>query len=386
MNTAPAANDVVTSAAVPPTVALARVVEPLAERDALSLTETLGPMFEYLDASAAEARLLTVRSEDDTGKMKRARVLRLELKNKRVDLDKRRKDLKSDILAKGKAIDAAFSLFEGLVKPLESHLLEQETFAERAVRARQDALRAARAEALTALGAALPAALGELSEDAWQLVLEDAKVAKDARETKAREEEEARVEAARILAEKRAETERQRKVAEEAKRLAAVGGHRREVLVALGAPPAIVDKDHAALTDEQWLALRAEAQRDADARREHEQAERERLAAAERAAKETAQAERDVAVDGQRKAEARADQERQVAQLATRPAVKAEAAGETDEDGFTDKAWLLAMAVGIRNAKLPTVRGEAARKIVERTRAYLQKLAADVEKHAEGMP
>lgn len=188
--------------------ALARIVEPLAPGRAAMLRESFGAMFSKVEEWATEASLLQVTAEDQTGKMQRAKSLRLEIMRARTALDKKRADLKSSILVEGRAIDGAFRVFEGLASPIEKHLKTQEDFAHNAVKARQDALRDARASALEAHGvarAALPAALGELSAEAWAVVLADAQAAQVARQEAVRVAEEARVEAARIMAEREAQ-------------------------------------------------------------------------------------------------------------------------------------------------------------------------------------
>src|SRR5579863_1952640 len=204
----------------PPSAALARCLGDLEPTKAQALRQAFGSMFDAAEEWEREAVALVVTEESQTGKMARARSLRLEIKRVRVEADKRRKSLKDASLREGRAIDAAYRIFEGLAAPLEERLLEAETFAARAAQAREDALGAARAETLTALGVvALPAGLGRMTEDLWGPLLEDAKAAKDARDRAAREEEEARIEADRILAERRAK-EKAEAAQREAERIA----------------------------------------------------------------------------------------------------------------------------------------------------------------------
>jgi len=211
-----------------PTVALARIVQPLDERRATALRESFGSMFDRVEAWQSEAAGLTVTAEDQTGKMKRARLLRLEIKEARVALDKKRKELKSGIVVEGRAIDGAFAVFEGLASPLEKHLLDQEQFAERAEAARRDVLRAARQAALMALGVTDELALsglGAVSEEAWAVMLADAEEDKRERDEAARvlvEQEAARrAEEAKADVERRAREEAQKKENEKLRREAA---------------------------------------------------------------------------------------------------------------------------------------------------------------------
>ena len=212
-----------------PTTALATICAPLEAQKATLVRDAFASMFAQVESWQEEAAKLVVTAEDQTAKMKRARLLRLEVREVRVKLDKKRKAMKEGILLEGRAIDGAFNIFESLTKPIETHLLEQEQFAERAEAARKDALRSARTSALLALDvtpSAISPALGEMSEDAWASVLEDAKAAREARLEQARLDEAARVEAARIIAEQdaarkaaAAKAEAERRAREEATRV-----------------------------------------------------------------------------------------------------------------------------------------------------------------------
>jgi len=196
-----------------PTAALARVVQPLEQSKAAIVKKQFAGMFDAVERWQSAAKALVVTHEDQTMTMKTARALRLEIKAARVELDKRRKAMKEGILLEGRAIDGAYNVFVSLSDPLEKHLLDQETFGERAAKARSDALQAARSAALQALGVsplAMPAELGALTEAEWEMILGEAREAKAAREEKARLAEEARVEAAKIVAQREAEARAQR--------------------------------------------------------------------------------------------------------------------------------------------------------------------------------
>ena len=298
-----------TAAPETPSASLARIVEPLDARDALTLREKFDAMFAQVEVWQRQTADIVVTGEDQTGKMKVARALRLEMKSTRVEADKRRKAMKADVLLKGRAIDGAYAIFEASVAPLERHLLEQEQFGERAAKARAGALASARRETLLALGvaeAALPGGLGAMTDEIWAVAVEDARLAKSAREQAAREAEEARVEAERILRERRA-AEKAEAAKREAERVAREEEQRAEN-----------------------ARLRAEAQeREAAAR-----AERERVEAERRAEREKADAER-MAADAQRvEAERVAAEERAVADKAARAerdAIEAKARAEREE-------------------------------------------------------
>jgi hypothetical protein len=205
-----------------PSTALARVIQPIDEPDASSLRASFEPMFAALERWQGAARDIQVTDEKQLHTMKTARALRLEIKSARVALDKKRKDMKASITSKARAVDGAFAIFENCVAPLEKHLLEQETYGERAAKARSDALQSARSAALTALGVsplALPADLANLTDEEWLCIITDAQEAKAARDemtrqaevARAKREQEQRAENERLRAEK---AERDKKIAE----------------------------------------------------------------------------------------------------------------------------------------------------------------------------
>lgn len=274
-----------------PSASLARTVAPLDDTKAAIVRAAFAAMFARVEEWQQEARNLTVTSVDQVGKMQRARSLRLEAKKTRVEADKRRKAMKAGIILEGRAIDGAYAIFESLCVPLEQHLLEQETFADRAEAARRDALRSARHAALLALDVAeeaMPGALGEMSEEAWETVVANAKAAKEALAEARRREEAARAEAARILAEQEA-ARRAEAIRLEGERLAREEEQRRE-------------NERLRREAEEHERVLAEERRVA-------QAERERLEAAAQAERDKADAERRAAEADRLKAEEAAQAE-----------------------------------------------------------------------------
>lgn len=186
-----------------------------------SLATAFSPFFATAEKWRQQA--LTIKVTDATQKreMKLARESRLALKEIRVNVEKKRKSLKADILLKGKAIDGCAAIFNAAVEPIEAYLLDQETFAERIEKARveaeQAALRQARTAELLALGYAHAGDdLGAMPSILYANVLADATAIKAeqdraAAEAKAKEEERVRL---------KAENERLQREAAEAKRLA----------------------------------------------------------------------------------------------------------------------------------------------------------------------
>ena len=336
-----------TAREVEPTVALATIVQTLEPSKAAIVREAFSAMFHQVESWQEEAAGLVVTAEDQKHKMKRANLLRLEVKASRVALEKKRKAMKEGILLEGRAIDGAFAIFEALTKPIESHLLEQEQFAERAEAGRRDALRSARVEALLALdvsAAAMSPALGDMSEEAWSTILEDAKSARDARAERARIAEEARVEAARIVAEKEAarkteaaRVEAERRVRAEAQR--------------------IENERLKADRDEQIAGHRAEmARRDAEraieeaTRREEREAEAKaaKVAADELARVQTEERNRRLLAESN----ARAAQ-READELRQKEATRVAAEAETKKPTKAKYSAMLAALRSIASAKMP---------------------------------
>lgn len=79
----------------------------------------------------AKAKQIVVTDETQTDLMKSAREGRLLLKDKRVEIEKTRKQLKDSSLKEGRAIDEIAKALTALIEPTEKYLDEQEKFAER---------------------------------------------------------------------------------------------------------------------------------------------------------------------------------------------------------------------------------------------------------------
>lgn len=336
-------------------------------------------MFAQADEWCARARSIQVTSEDQKREMKLARESRLALREIRVNAEKARKRLKEDSVRRGKAIDGIANVLKALIEPIEAHLLEQETFAERAEEARRDALRAARAEALTAYGAD-PSAfvdLGAMAEETWTLTIENARGAHEAKIEAAKQAEAIRLEAERIATEKR-----------EAERVAAVKAEAERV-----------ERERAQAEENARLKLEAEErEKAAQIEREAAAAEKARIeaaAAAEKAQLEAeARAAREAAEAETRKAKEAADRaasELAAAKRAEREREEARAKAEADRLAAEEEARkqaalapdrekLAAFAAQVRALAIPTLtteRGQAARaKVVEQ----IAKMAAWIEK------
>lgn len=76
------------------------------------------------------AKSIVVTDESQTAEMQMARAGRLFLKEKRVAIEKARKELKEQALREGKAIDGIANVLKALIVPIEEHLDKQEHFVE----------------------------------------------------------------------------------------------------------------------------------------------------------------------------------------------------------------------------------------------------------------
>lgn len=226
---------------------------------------------------------------------KLARAARLELKNIRVAAEKTRKELKEDSLRTGKAIDGANNILLALIVPIEKHLEDVEKAAERAEQARIEALERDRLEQLVALECnPLPNNLGLMSEEHWELSLQNAKDALAARKERERLAEEERV------AKEKAEAEEKARIAAENARLKAEA-----------------EKREAEIRAEREAAAKKQAEIEAAAK-----AERDKAEAARKKAEEHARQERE-AIEAKAKADREAAEE--AARIEKAKAEKAEA-------------------------------------------------------------
>ena len=222
---------------------------------------------EFLRKLAEKYGPLTINGLNDKEGLIAVHNARMDLRGLRTDIDKRRKELKSESLAWGKRVDSEAKRLTALIQPVEDRLKEQED----AVKAEQDRLKSERStlrlQALQAVclpGTLPPVSMIEsLSDEEFAALLEAETRAHETRQA----EEQARLE--REAAE-RAELERLR--AEEQARLKAEAEKQ-------AADRAELDRQRAELADQQQ-ALRAQQEAVEAAERERQAViERERLQA-----------------------------------------------------------------------------------------------------------
>jgi len=86
--------------------------------------------FEVAAAWEKKAKTIVVTNETQIAEMQMARVGRLFLREKRIAVEKSRKELKEQALREGKAIDGIANVLKALIVPTEEYLEQQEKFVE----------------------------------------------------------------------------------------------------------------------------------------------------------------------------------------------------------------------------------------------------------------
>ncbi len=94
------------------------------------LLENFKDYFDIAEEWEIKAKALIVTNESQTADMQMARIGRLFLREKRIAIEKIRKELKEQSLREGKAIDGIANILKSLIVPIEEHLMKQEKFIE----------------------------------------------------------------------------------------------------------------------------------------------------------------------------------------------------------------------------------------------------------------
>jgi hypothetical protein len=175
-----------------------------------------GSFVGFLDSAEAyreKAMAIVITSIDQKDEMKEARRIRLELKGIRTNAENVRKQLKEDIVRKGKAIDGIANIVKAITIPLEEHLEEQEKFIERLEAEEREKLENERVALLSPYVEDVSFYnLREMSQQGFEQLLETSKLAKAKRE-----EDKIKAEKERIAAEKKAAAEQEKIRKENAK-------------------------------------------------------------------------------------------------------------------------------------------------------------------------
>lgn len=321
---------------------------PTKRADAVAIWDDYRMQAEKLKTTA---ETLTVTDVSQVAEMKLARATRLALKDLRVTIEKKRKELGEHYLRASQKINADAKTLKDIIEPLEARLLEQEEFAEREALRTENERRTRRTAQLSEFVTGPVAVdLGKLTRDEYAALLRDSKEAHEARLARVKKEADEAEARAKVEAEERErirlENERLKKEAQEA------------------AEKARVEKKKA---DAELARVRAEAEAErkkieSAANAEREAAEAQRKADAEKARKE--QAKRDAAAKAEREAsEAKARVEREAREKADAELAAIKAAEEKEKADCIaaqraaqmapEKEKLMALAMKFRRIIVP---------------------------------
>ena len=373
------------------------IIVPGAESLPPSLLANIEEGFRDSFAQAEKWRLqalaIKVTSPDQKAEMKLARTIRLELKDIRVNAEKKRKALKEDSLRLGKAIDGVNNLLLAAIEPLERHLEEQEKFAERLIAEQRAKLQADRSQALApylAAGQVVPP-LDAMTEEQWAGYLSDAKLLHEAKIERERREEAERIarEQAEAAERERLRIENERLQREAAEREAKAKAERE------AAAKAQREAEEKARKEREALEAKAKAEREAAAkaqREAEEKARKEREALEAKAKAEREAAERELArIKAEAEAAAakeRAERERLERELAEQKAaeeakIKAEAAARRKAAAAPDKAKLRGVATSVRAIFVPETTTDEAAPVRAEIVAKIESFAKWIETQTE---
>ena len=101
------------------------------------LLDNFSSYFQIASEWEEKARTIIVKDASQKAEMEMARVGRLFLREKRIRIEKTRKELKEKALREGKAIDGIANILKALIVPIEEYLEQQEKFVE--IKAKKEA-------------------------------------------------------------------------------------------------------------------------------------------------------------------------------------------------------------------------------------------------------
>jgi hypothetical protein len=360
------------------------VIPGIAQETMENLKTEFSPLFNEAEAWRKKAADIFVSDISQTREMKLAREIRLALREIRIKGRKVHDAMKEESLRKGKAIDLVNNGLEGLISPIEEHLLNQEKFVERQQEAMKAERKARREEALAPYGLDTTwHNLREMPEETFAELLANTKAAHEAKI-----EAQRKAEQDRIARERAEEIERKRVLAENA-RLAQEAREREKQMEAEREAARLervrlMQEREAERVKAEQEAAQQEAARKAELRRiEAERAkEREAMEARAKAAADKARKEKEAA-------EAKATQER--AALEAKARIEREAAEKAAD--LQREEFRKQQAVADAKAKAEREKFEAERKrqreTVEKAESELaarraqEKADADAKRQAE---
>lgn len=308
----------------------------VAKENARQLLEAFGAPFTEAGEILTDYKAIVVTDEEDFETMAVARTKRLKLKEIRVGVEKKRKELKEDSLRTGRAIDSVAKFVKENIEPAEEHLELQEKFAEIKQAERAAKVKAERIELLMTYTDDISLYnLDEMTEEQFDTLVTTLKTQKEAAAKAEKQAEEAR-----IAAEK-AERERQAAIEAENAKLKAEA-----------------EKREAEMAEE-----RAKAQAEADKRIEAERA----AAEAERQKREALEAQQREREEAEAKAKADAEEAQRQSLLAP------------------DKEKLLNFATMIEDLNLPALASKDAQAVLSNVEELLAKVTTYIRGNVKGL-
>jgi DNA repair exonuclease SbcCD ATPase subunit len=253
---------------------------------------------------AAQYMPLTINGIDDKAGFKAVHEARMVVKGKRVEVEKRRKELKADALEYGKLVDSAAKSLTALLEPIESHLqAEEDAITEAKEKIKREKAEAeakrlqARLDQLIAVESRLPAASVQvMSDEEFATTLNEAKRAFAERQEKAKAEAEAaRQEAIRMAAEREALEAERKRLADIEKQQQAEAAKQKAEADRIAAENARIEREkreaeHRAEVERERAAAAERAKVETEARLKREAEEAARKAAEKKAADEAVRA------------------------------------------------------------------------------------------------
>jgi hypothetical protein len=318
----------------------------IAKENAEQLLKAFGAPFEEAGAILSDYKTIKVTEEDQFDLMAEARSKRLALKNIRVEVEKKRKELKEDSLRTGKAIDSVAKFVKEIIEPAEEYLEEQEKFTEIRQAERAANLKAERIEKLMQYTDDISLYnLDEMTVEQFDSLLTTLKAQHDTRIA-----EQKRLEEERIAKEK-AEAEEQERVRAENAKLREEAEQRE-----------IVAAKERAEAEEREAKINAEREAEQKAHQDkldEERKKREQVEAEQREAREKAEAEKREAEEKERNALLAPDRQK-----------------------LTTFAEALDI---IRDQKLPAVKSKQAQEVLNIVEDELAKLSIKIKRAAEAL-
>lgn len=290
-----------------------------------------------------KARELVITDISQLAEMKQAREGRLFLREKRILLEKSRKELKDASLQEGRTIDAIAKMLTELIEPTENYLEEQENFAKVQQEKRKKALKEQRELLLQPYNVTSVYDLGTMDEQTFQFILEGTTNAHNKAIEKAKQEEQESQER------KRQEEEEREKMRLENESLKQEAQKREKIL-------------------QEERKRKEEEQRAEREKRQLEIAKADELLRLEREAKMKLENE----IREKQQAQEREKQKQE----------KAKAKAEKQARLAPDKDKLILLAQVIKDMKLPELKSKEATEILQNIKTLLQKTEAYIMEKA----